>query len=507
MNPDAQYADPAPACNACKAFDAVRRGLQSETAEFRRNSLRSGGALNYDGRAMRVLRQVVLASAVVCGLSLAASEASGSGYSVARFGGEHGHPTTTNATALYYNPAGIAMSDGFRVFVDVNLAWRKASYQHDIQPNEADTFVDDGSVPGANDGKASLFNILASPMIGVTGKFGDFAAGVGFYTPFGGQSTWDKNDAMKDNPDAVGAYDGVQRWYNISGRITSSFITGGVGYHLKDLGLAVGVTGNLILSNTHTVRAKGLSGSNDVGGEGRAILDTKGTDFSMGFGLMHETLPNKLWLGASYQTRPNFSGMKPQTGTQRTFLGIQESEAPVEFETDLPDVIRIGGRFRPAPETELRLFGDYQRWSVLERHVVTNTNNGEPLLVQPREWKDTFGVRLGASQWLNADTELFAGAGFSSNAVPDKWQEPGLPDWDAISVGVGGRLAVVDETVFVALGYTQLIYLGRDTDGKSDYDKVRPPDTATDSIKYGPDSGGKYSQLVGVLNANVELAF
>ena len=33
------------------------------------------------------------------------AEASASGFFVARFGGEHGHPTTDNPTAMYYNPA------------------------------------------------------------------------------------------------------------------------------------------------------------------------------------------------------------------------------------------------------------------------------------------------------------------------------------------------------------------------------------------------------------------
>jgi long-chain fatty acid transport protein len=134
-------------------------------------------------------------------------EAHASGISVARFGGEHGHPTTTNATAIFYNPAGIGMSDGFHIFVDGTFAWRTVSYQHDLAP------TDDGSVPGANDGKGKLFNILASPMIGITGKLGDVGLGAGFYTPYGGQSIWDKNDKFKDDPNFAGPYDGVQRWY------------------------------------------------------------------------------------------------------------------------------------------------------------------------------------------------------------------------------------------------------------------------------------------------------
>ena len=41
------------------------------------------------------------------GVLSVSSTASASGFATARFGGEHGHPTTDNPTALYYNPAGI----------------------------------------------------------------------------------------------------------------------------------------------------------------------------------------------------------------------------------------------------------------------------------------------------------------------------------------------------------------------------------------------------------------
>ena len=47
-----------------------------------------------------------------------------SGFASARFGGEHGHPTTDNATAIYYNPAGIALSKGTHIFVDATTALR-----------------------------------------------------------------------------------------------------------------------------------------------------------------------------------------------------------------------------------------------------------------------------------------------------------------------------------------------------------------------------------------------
>jgi len=425
-------------------------------------------------------------------------DAQASGISVARFGGEHGHPTTTNATAIFYNPAGIGMSEDTHLFLDVSLAWRKVSYEHSL------VATDDGSVPGANDGRGTLFNVLASPMIGVTTKLGDLALGAGFYVPYGGQSVWDKNDDFKNDPNYAGPYDGVNRWYVMEGIIRSSFITLAGAYHIKPAHLSVGLSGNLILSEVDTIRAKTTSGNNDLDTEGRAYLHTTGTDFSLGIGALYEAMPKQLWIGASYQSRPNLTGMKKLEGSQRTLLvnangTSSESDVPATLEHDLPDVIRVGGRYRPAPDLELRLFGDYTRWSVLEKHVVKNTDNDQFLLDQERNWKDTFGVRAGASKWISKPLEVYAGAGYSSNAVPDETLEPALPDWDGISFSAGGRYQVL-EKLFASLSYTQIVYLPRDTSGKN---TLTEPSRAVPN----PDAGGKYKQAVGVVNVNVDFAF
>lgn len=425
-------------------------------------------------------------------------DAHAAGISVARFGGEHGHPTTTNATAIFYNPAGIGMSEDTHVFADVSLAWRKTSYNHEL------TGTDDGTIPGANDGTGKLFNVLASPMIGVTTKLGDLALGAGFYVPYGGQSVWDKNDDFKDDPSYAGPYDGVNRWYVMEGIIRSSFITLAAAYHIVPARLSIGVSGNLILSTVDTIRAKTTSGGNDPDTEGRAYLHTTGVDWSLGVGAMYEAMPKQLWVGASYQSRPNLTGMKKLKGSQRTLLvnangTYSESDVPASLEHEIPDVIRLGGRYRPAEDLELRLFGDYTRWSVLERHIVKNTDNDQYLLDQDRSWKDTFGVRAGVSKWVTKPLEVYGGAGYASNAVPDSTLEPALPDWNSISVSAGGRYQLA-EKIFGSLSYTQIIYLPRDTTGKS---------TLTEPSKAvpNPDAGGKYKQAVGVVNVNFDFAF
>jgi long-chain fatty acid transport protein len=148
------------------------------------------------------------------------------------------------------------------------------------------------------------------------------------------------------------------------------------------------------------------------------------------------------------------------------------------------------------------------RWSVLERQCVYRKGEecepgappaGSTFFDQPRDWNDTFAVRAGLSKWLSKPVEVFAGLGYASSAVPDHALEPALPDWHSVSVSLGGRFEVF-EKMFVAAGYTQLFYIPRDTSGEFDLDDEP-------GASKGPDAGGNYKQLVGVLNVNVDMQF
>ena len=58
-------------------------------------------------RARFLLWLSLTALAALLGAGLWANQADASGISVARFGGEHGHPTGTNPSTIYYNPGAI----------------------------------------------------------------------------------------------------------------------------------------------------------------------------------------------------------------------------------------------------------------------------------------------------------------------------------------------------------------------------------------------------------------
>ena len=488
---------------------------------------------------------VGVALALVASL-LGGAEARAAGIAAARFGGEHGHPTTDNPTAIYYNPAGIALSKGTHIFVDGTLALRAGTYDRPLSavdpytPPYAGNGQPAGSL-GANNGEASVFNAIANPFFGVTSDFGtDFlAAGLSFSVPFGGSAVWDQNDAFAGNTQFPGAVDGTQRWYTIDGSIQSMYLSGAFAYRIKEIGLSLGVSASAIRSTVKTLRARNGDGSDnlvtpetaatpEVLKEGRSFIDVEGWQWGFGVGAIWEALPDMLWIGASYTSRPNVTGGMTLEGTLGNTLGTATpTVTDVDFTQDLPDIVRLGFRVRPTPEMEARLFGDWTHWSVAVRQCVLDKNakggpncdiveTGDPIadaaqsggngpasrgVVQhlPRYWNDSFGIRAGYSYWFMKEIEAYLGFGYDSSAIPVETLDPAIFDMDKFTLGIGGRFQVI-ENLNLAFTYTHVFYLTVNTDGKSVLDDFQAPTRQ-------PSGDGEYSQSIELFNLAADVSF
>lgn len=485
-----------------------------------------------NGRTERSLLASLLrlgvARALIAGVSASLlllreeSVAVAAGFASARFGGEHGNPTESNPTALYFNPAGIAHSEGIHLFVDGSLALRHVTWTHQRSANDV------AEPPGAelaNYGKASLTNVFGGPALAATARVGDVAFGLGLFVPFAGRASWDKNEAFAGSRFPL-AVDGVQRWHGIEGSLTSLYLTGGAAYKFGPL--SVGLSGNLIFSSLANRQAKNLvNGNNDINQEARSEIDVSGRHASFGAGVMWEAIDRTLWIGASYQASPGITDMMMQgTLTSRSSGTSAETRTDqVDFHQSLPDIFRAGVRYRiggaggsveqgTAPRVELRLFGDYTRWSKLEQQCVALRDRpcginrdgtaapGTGTVVNVyRGWQDTFGVRAGGSYWFAPHVEAFVGVGFDRNATPDNTLDPALPDATSIAPALGGRFEIWNK-LYLSASYTHIQYLDRNNIGKSVLDD---PAVAPTTRRVSGD--GEYTAWIGVLNINAEKQF
>lgn len=495
-----------------------------------------------------------LGLAALLGAGLWASEAQASGVATARFGGEHGHPTGANATAIYYNPGAIALSKGTHIFVDGLIALRKVKYTRpdsavnnqlgvESQPNLSLEYAD-----GANNGDATLFNVAGAPFLGITSDFGTefIYGGAAVYVPFGGGARWDKNEAYRDDPDFPGAVDGVQRWHAIDGNLRSFYFTGALAFKIKAAAnLTIGFSGSAIYSSIDTVRARNADGTDNlVSGndpdnfvikEGRSWLKASGWQGGFAAGFTVEPVKNIFWIGGSYTSQPNVTGGMALRGTlTNVFTTGQVSPTDIEITQSYPDIVRLGFRVRPIPKLELRVFADYTRWSVLDKQCVmileldesgdpTNSDrscefdgadtaledpenfggsgDGVTDVTQhlPRFYKDAGGVRVGVGYWFIDELETYIGLGYDSSAIPVEMVEPTLFDMDKISV-TAGALWQAHEHLAIGATIGQIIYLTLDTKGRNLLNEFAPPTRQ-------PSADGVYQQWLTIGNLYFDISF
>ncbi len=433
----------------------------------------------------------------------------GSGFAAAEFGGEHGNVVTTDPTALYFNPAGIALAAGTHLYVSGVLAWRRGHWTH---PRAASEAPDPPGAEGADTGEARFSNVLAAPSLAVTTWLRRLALGAAFYVPFGGRLHWDPNPQFANSAAFPLAAGGVQRWHVIDASLQSLYFTVGAGLRLGRI--SIGVTANLIRSAVYLRQAKSFSAVPvDPLNEGRITLDVAGFQPSVGLGAMVEAMPDRFWLGASYQSQPGFGPVKLD-GT----LTISDSTGasagrPVTYTFALPDIVRLGLRFRALRgrhPLELRAYGDLTRWSRLQTQCVSV--RGQPCAVFPdgtdatpgattvenlrRSWRDTYGATVAASSWLSPGVELFAGAGFATAAPPDATLDPVLMDSTNLRFTVGGRFAL-PARCHLSAGLTNVQYASRDNTGRSTLPAAQLPTRRADG-------GGQYGLWLAVFQVSLE---
>jgi long-chain fatty acid transport protein len=460
-------------------------------------------------------KHVAFAAGLAYATLVTSATALASGFSAAEFGGEHGNVVTTDPTALYFNPAGIAPHESAATGTETHLylsgvlALRRGRWTH---AQAASEMPEPAGAEGANTGEARFSNLLAAPALAATTRIRRFALGAAFYVPFGGNVHWDSNPRFANSQQFPLAADGIQRWHAIEGSLRSLYFTIGAGLRVGPL--SVGATGNVIRSSVYLRQARSLSIMPvDLMNEGRIALDVSGNQASFGLGALVEALPRRLWFGASYQAQPGLGPIKLNgTLTISDGSGNPASRA-VTYTYALPDIVRVGVRVRAieGPRAlELRAYGDLTRWSRLQTQCISL--EGQPCAVFPdgsdatpgattivnlrRHWKDTYAIHVGASYWASQAVEVFAGVGFATAATPDETLDPLLPDAANVRFALGGRFAL-PARLHLTAGLTDVQFASRDNTGRSTLPDAQLPTRR-------PDGGGQYGLWLGVFQVSLE---
>jgi long-chain fatty acid transport protein len=433
-------------------------------------------------------------------LVLGPRAAMASGFSVARFASEHGHPTTHNPTALYYNPAALR-GERAELLIDALIGRRELSYARRRAPTDAE---DPPGAEGANVGRAELDNLLLNPSIWFSlPATSRLVLGAAVFTPFGGPLSWNERESFKASP-YPGPVDGVNRFHAIEGISTTSYASLGASYAVGDAGLRLGLAASLLYSRIEDVRAWS-GGGNSVIGEGRSLIAVDGFDYALAAGIFYENRARNVRLGASYQSRPNLRGGLELRGRLDNDIG-GPSSADVALHQDLPDIVRLGFGLQVDPGLELRASAAWERWSAFERQCVTEAgapcgvfesgaqpDGGAVLQNVERDYRDALEARAGVSIWTRSGIEFISSIGIMSAAVPDATFEAGLPDFFGITFTLGGALEL-SRALSVAASVSQIVSPSRNV--KSQLVDLELPSRA-------PDASGHYTQRVSYLDLNL----
>ncbi len=137
------------------------------------------------------------------------------------------------------------------------------------------------------------------------------------------------------------------------------------------------------------------------------------------------------------------------------------SATPARAEIDYPQSIAVGYAFRPAPRLKLEVNVDWTDWDRLNTVTLRTVNpvvSADPRSTIPFNWESSFFYEFGVQYDLTDQWVLRAGYIFSENSVPTSTFSPLVPDSDRhiLSVGAGFKAKRFD------VGFAYQLVLGDD---------------------------------------------
>lgn len=425
------------------------------------------------------------------------------GFGATRFGGEDGHAATSDPTATYFNPAGLAYTEGTQAYIEGFIAQRRVTYNRDPAAIDNPGTGTPTDATNRNSGEATLSNPLVSPFIGfvTNGFLPGLGVGVSVSVPFGGQASWDSDSRFANDATYPGAVDSSARWASIEGTQRSLYYTLAAGWRTRDGRFGLGAGLNIVQSDISLVRARNVDGTDDLVrangsiAEGRSLLEVNGIDLSATLGLMWKPTPCSR-VGLSYHSQPGFGEVTLSGTLTNQFGDSPPAASDVELRQEMPDILRLAGVWRAAEKVVLHASLDMQRWSKFKNQCIVTPGAPQsacepdadgmvvetsPLVVNiPRAWKDVYGVRVGASYDVSETLTLNGGILYDTNAVPDATLDPALIDSDKVVPQIGARFRSGKIILNGTLGH--VFYLDRTTAARTvdPSGKNRNPDMAGD---------------------------
>ncbi|MBX5483032.1 MAG: outer membrane protein transport protein [Myxococcaceae bacterium] len=342
--------------------------------------------------------------------------------------GGTGTAALEGAASVHYNPAHLS-----RVFSITGALGGTA-----IAPFAS------AKAPGGGQAQSTLFGLKTPPHVYAAYGNGQWGAGIGVNTPFGGGVRWPD--------DFRGRYEVIEQNLQVFG------IYAGAAYQITPH-LSVGLSG-ILYRGALTLEKR----VDFVDSDGTALIGGAGTAFSAQAGLSYAPaeaarlgLTARLPATVPIDGRAHFSNVPPSFDPLLQDQDIHTSVA-------LPARIALGSAFY---FDSLRLFADvdYTLWSAFDRLKVDFAKSDALNVDSPQNWTNAFGVHLGVEKDFTDVATIRGGAFFEQKAAPADTLSPSSPDSDRIglSVGAGRDFGIVRGDV----AYMYVMFSPRASEGST----------------------------------------
>lgn len=333
-----------------------------------------------------------------------------------------------DASTIYYNPGGLSRLNNIQAYG--SIAWSVPSTAFANQTNSGNISTDVNTLP-------VTYRPINFYIGGPVQQYSRFGIGLGIYTPYRSNVSWDNN--------WIGKYQ-VQ-----SSNIRTVFFQPTVSYKISE-GLSVG-GGFIYASGTYDYSmALPVHGPLGPGiDDGKAEL--KGTSRGVGFNLgVNIKASENFMVGLTYRSQVNMD----VDGGQATFkvpatLSKMYPNTNFDYRMPMPQVATVGLGWRM---TDLTLQFDlsYTGWNSFDSTRIKFADRTEYLqnITTPRKYKNTFTPRFGASYKISKVLAVMAGAAYEPTPVAEGYVSPDMPDANRTILSCGLTIKPIRRLTIIA---------------------------------------------------------
>lgn len=344
-----------------------------------------------------------------------------------------------NASAIYYNPAGIAVLSGVQMQLGAAV----------VAPTADFTASDTGATTSASD------DVFVLPQAFVSWRASELVSlGIGVGAPFGLALNWPATSPG--------------RTFVREAELQTFFIMPTFGFNLSKWapGLALGMGVDVVPAGVRLTRdilfgtdvaSVALSGT-AVGVGGRAgVLYRPPALRQWSFGLTYRSpVPLHFRGEADFDSPPAYRASLPPDGDVATSV-------------TLPQSLQLGVMFAPIPAWEIEVDGSLRGWSSYDRLDI-ELPNGDVESAN-KDWEDTFTVRVGTEYTYEERWAVRLGFIWDQTPIPTTTLDFQLPDANRVDLSGGFGVALTDH-VWVDLSALYVLPQQRST---SNADPLEPP--------------------------------